>query len=224
MTLPLWTIELSLTLGSWACAPHGLRSTSSALVALDTYGRDCVRAVVSHALLQRITPEMLDWWFERFPHIELRCAGLAPISGFRLWHPLNHVDLRLTSHSLSGQLGLAKGAEFVARERWRNTCQTIVARVCGRTADSLELDVFLGRSRLAHVREQFVRVGGGTLYTSTLHARRAFASTCRRSPGCGDVDGQLESGIRHWVRHTVERTGNLERILPEIHGCIRASN
>lgn len=217
MAFPIWTYKISPGLQSWVRNPYGLRKASTAMASFRLDDGLGARIGVSHALLRGVTPQMLDWWFERFPYIRAVVGAGSAVTGFRLWHPLNHLNLQVTDHSLSGLLGLAKGARYLARERWENSNQSIYALVSNRSVHCLTLEYFLGRNRLGRQHDEFAWVGNGTMYTSTLYAYCDFIADSANFHFGSRPDHALKCGARHWIRHTVERVGNFERFLPEIH-------
>jgi hypothetical protein len=219
VAFPIWTYEISPSLQNWVRSPYGLRETSTAIATIHVDDGFGARIVVSHALLRDVTPEMLDWWFERFPYIRAVVGAKSAVTGFRLWHPLNHLNLQVIDHSLSGLLGLAKGARYLARERWEKSNQSIYARVSNRSVRCLTQEYFVGRNQLGRQHDEFAWVGNGTMYTSTLYAICDFIADSENLLLDTLPNLALRRGARHWIRHTVERVGNFERFLPEIHSA-----
>ncbi|MEO0556455.1 MAG: hypothetical protein AAF149_24950 [Bacteroidota bacterium] len=66
-------------------------------------GQECV--VLEHSLIRGITTEMLTWWFDYFPNLEVTLDDIPGYEGkkvsvYYLWHPSDHIAVWLR-----GELG-----------------------------------------------------------------------------------------------------------------------
>lgn len=156
---------------------------------------------------------MLEWWFTHFPYHAISFPDGLVVSAYRLWHSLNHNEIKVKHHSLSGQLGMAMGARLELRERWGSEPRRTSLRVMRMDDSGLAMKIVLGPLLLGEVEETFEPNNQGTRCTSslkTLPSRWGFRHALRSrhfSPAIVDT----------WVKHKVEEIGNFERFLPQLY-------
>lgn len=196
-----------------------MRPIESARTHLERTERDQLRLTIEHELLRDVTPEMLVWWFRTFPARTLEVRGKS-IPWYQLWHPVDHVEVRVRREGEPGIPGFSEGARIEIHEQLspdHSLPEGGIATVhkLDRTGIVLSLDV--GPIRVARLEHRFRPVDEGTRYESEL-----IVGTDWPLLG-GPVNTLLTTCVfteevgRAWFKHNVEEVGNFEFFLPELY-------
>lgn len=180
----------------------------------DDHGRMIMH--IRHAVLARLTPAMVAWWFANI-------GGDMVIDGQRMnrylaWHPRDHIRWELARPGRQG--GASVGALFRIVEafgRNRDFYIDITETVTRLDQTGFTITGLRLGHRVTELRHDFSPVDGGTLYVSTLTVGSAM-------PVLGPALNRLihryvftEAMGRAWLRHNVEEVGLLEHLVPLLY-------
>jgi DAPG hydrolase PhiG domain len=180
-----------------------------------TLDDDRLELRIDHAPLSGVTPRMLHWWFQTASQ-DMHWRGRT-IPRYHLWHPIDHIQLRVVRRASDGTVGA--GAKFHIVEAFGGNLAYLVDQVVDVTRlddGGITLAVkALGRTimELAHTFEargdatvyrtrMLIGAGGGLAKPIGRWVRR------RRFPSA-------KAGA--WLKHNVEEVGNLPHFLPELY-------
>lgn len=195
----------------WPLKPLGSAQTS---LSYDARGRMVMH--IRHDLLKGISPEMIAWWFGNIAG-DMELEG-RHLSKYLVWHPHDHIHWQLVQPGPSGQVG--PGAKFRIVEAFGRNPDFYIDIID--TVTRLDATGFTGVShslghQVSHLNHDFIAVGGGTQYVSTLTIGSSL-------PLIGSL---LNAGIcrvvfteamgRAWLKHNVEEVGLLEHIIPCVY-------
>jgi DAPG hydrolase PhiG domain len=192
-----------------------MKDVSSAKTSLELLDDGRMEARIDHELIRGVTPEMLVWWFRNFPHSSLAWQGEL-VSMYRVWHPRDHIRLRVIRRPLDRAPGVSRGAKISIDERIGPKVTHTVARVRQMDETGLHLVVRLMRIKVGELRHTFSETPDGTLYRSLLVIgttlpllRRPINAFARRrfTPEMGEA----------WLKHNVEEVGNFQFFLPKLY-------
>jgi DAPG hydrolase-like protein len=193
-----------------------MKEVSTAETAVEELPGGRVEYRIEHELLRDVTPEMLTWWFRHFPAARLEWKGTL-VSMYRVWHPRDHILVRVLRRSRTGAPGVSAGAKIAIMERLGPRTGRTVARVRQMDETGLRLVVRRGFFRVADLHHTFTRTPEGTLYRSRLVigtaaplVGRAVNALIRRwafTPEVGEA----------WLKHNVEEVGNFQFFLPRVY-------
>ena len=208
----LWMPEIDKSrLGDWA-NPRRVRSLASATTEYNRTAEGTEQIIVRHETIRGVTTEMLEWWYLHFPYYAVKLRDGVAISAYTLWHPFDHRKAVVVQHSLSGQLGLARGAQLELHSRWGSENRRTTLEVVRMDRAGLCMKIVHGSIIVGFVEETFRAADCNTQCTSTL--------TLTRSGQCDDRLPALRRFstpiVSAWAKHKVEELGNLERILPSV--------
>ncbi|GAB3338827.1 hypothetical protein GCM10027299_51250 [Larkinella ripae] len=171
---------------------------------------------IEHSVVQDVTPEMLQWWFQNI-------GGTIVVNGktyprYLVWHPIDHIHWELVRPAADGRGGA--GAKFRIVEAFGGNLKHLIDS----TEDVIQLDVdgitlvirFAGLEvyRLAH---RFIAVEGGTQYLSRMQV--GVESRLGRwliNPYLHQFVFTRAMGWA-WLKHNVEEVGNFESFLPKLY-------
>lgn len=189
---------------------RGVASATTRRIPLQSGGN---RIVVEHQEVLGVTPEMMEWWFTHFPYVEILLPNQEIVSAYRLWHPFDHQCVRVKHHSLSGQLGMAVGAQLELGSTWGSFVRKSSLRVRRMDPRGLFAQFLSGPWVIAAIEEAFEKTSNGTLCVSSLTLGPSLCAFLRaprvRRFGPGVLDA--------WVKHKVEEVGNLQHIVPQLY-------
>jgi hypothetical protein len=198
-----------------------MRQLSSARTTSETLADGRLELRIEHAPLEGITPKMLHWWFQTASE-DMHWRGRT-IPRYHLWHPIDHIQLRVVRRARDGSVG--PGAKFHIVEAFAGNLDYLVDQVVDIArldAGGITLEVrALGKTfmQLAHT---FEADAGATLYrtrmligidrgvlkpVSRVMRRRKFPSA--------------KAGA--WLKHNVEEVGNFPHFLPELYDRFRGA-
>ena len=213
----LWIPETDIDrLGDWA-NPRRIRSLASAITEHDRTRGGNERIIVRHELVRRVTPEMLEWWYLHFPYYAVKFPDGVAVTAYGLWHPFDHGKAVVLQHSLSGQIGLACGANLELHSRWGSENRRTTLEVVRMDKTGLRMKIVSGSIIIGVVEELFRAAKHGTQCTSILTLSGA-GQPYDRLPASRRFSSAIVSA---WAKHKVEELGNLERILPIVFNSAR---
>lgn len=196
-----------------------MRSVDSAQTHLERTGRGQLRLTIRHEPLRGVTPAMLVWWFRNFPARTLEVEGRS-IPWYRLWHPIDHVEVRVRRAGKPGVPGFSEGARVEIHERLgpdHSLPEGGFATVHKLDRTGIALSLNVGPIRVARLEHRFRPVEDGTRYESELVVGtdwpllggpvNALLTTCVFTEDVG----------RAWIKHNVEEVGNFEFFLPDLY-------
>jgi hypothetical protein len=170
---------------------------------------------IEHEVLQGITPRMLAWWFR---HLE----GDMDFEGgrwprYRVWHPLDHVQVSYARRLPDGQVGVGAQLHIVEllnrNPRYRVDVLSDIVR--------LDEQGFGHRPRwhglrMAAMDYRFEAVPGGTRFINSLTIGLAspWARPLNRLVRRFVFDAARADA---WILHNIEEVGQLERFLPALY-------
>jgi hypothetical protein len=193
-----------------------MKELSSAETSLEELPDGLLEARIDHELIRGVTPEMLVWWFRSFPYASLLWNDKL-VSMYRVWHPRDHVRVRIMRRPLDRSPGVSRGAKIAIYERIGPEVTRTVARVRQMDESGLVLVVRRFGVRVAELRHTFTAVPEGTLYRSRL----VVGST---APVVGRLVNSLARKrlftpeLAHaWIKHNVEEVGNFQFFLPKLY-------
>jgi hypothetical protein len=193
-----------------------MKEVSSAETALEDLPDGRVEARIEHELIRGVTPEMLVWWFRTFPYASLSWEGKL-VSMYRIWHPRDHVRLRVMRRPLDRSPGVSRGAKIAIYERIGPDVTRTVARVRQMDESGIVLVVRRFGVNVAELRHTFTEARDGTLYRSRL----IVGSTV---PLVGGIVNSLARKrlftneiAQAWIKHNVEEVGNFQFFLPKLY-------
>jgi hypothetical protein len=169
---------------------------------------------IKHEILRGVTPVMLVWWFQ---HIHCTMTYRSEeIPMYRIWHPLDHIQVRILRPAPDGAPGFSKGALIEINERTIDPEQ-FVTSVAQMDLTGINLIARKGPLQFGDLHHTFTGTSEGTLYQSRL----VVGSTI---PVLGKLLTKLvkrfvftpEMG-KAWFKHNVEEVGNFQFFLPELY-------
>ena len=169
---------------------------------------------IKHDILHGVTPAMLVWWFQ---HIDGTMSYRGEeIPMYRIWHPRDHIRVRILKQAPNGAPGFSEGAIIEINERTIEP-ERFVTRVAQMDMTGINLIAHKGPIQFGNLRHTFTETPEGTLYQSRL----VIGSTI-------PVLGQILTAIvkkriftpemgRAWFKHNIEEVGNFEFFLPGLY-------
>lgn len=149
-------------LEAWFECP-AMRPRHSALVQHHSVARGVFCTSIRHQVLVGVDSTMIYRWFKYFCYQKLVTSRGQTISAFQLWHPRDHINLEIQRHSLSGELGLVKGAKAMIVEKRDNNipCNTVI-KVIDLSRKKFVIKYHKCAHRKVLVSEDFVDTEGGS--------------------------------------------------------------
>ncbi len=213
--------RLPSELENWLKQPV-MRSLDSASIRQNRVARGVISTSIRHRELAGINSEMVYQWFKYFCYQNLRLANGKEISAFRLWHPQDHISFEIQKHSLSGEVGLAKGASALVIEKRGDKV------LCSGEVKIIDLSnkrISIKHKSLLHhhnlVSDEFFDTKRGLQMISNLvNVEGRFQHDADRS-----ADSEISLEIQAWIEHKIEEVGNLQIILPSLirNSCLNLS-
>ncbi len=213
--------KLPAELEGWLKHPV-MRALDTASVRQNRVARGVISTSIRHQELDGVNSEMAYQWFKYFCYQHLRLANGERISAFSLWHPKDHISFEILNHSLSGEIGLARGASALVVEKHGDNI------LCNGKVKIIDLSK--KRFSVKHhgllyqnsfVYDEFFDTDNGLQMISNLvkvEGRFQHEADC-----CADSEISLE--IQAWIEHKIEEVGNLQIILPSLirNSCLNLS-
>ena len=210
---PLWTYPLPPVLEHWLKDASPMRNLSSAGVRWNISDTGTASIIIDHALLDSVTPRMLAWWMRFFCYQTVQISQQIIAPAFWLWHPQDHFVARITRHSLSGELGLVRGAHLTLTEKYgSHRPHTWDAKIVRATNRQRIIELTSKQIYCGRLIENFHPHRFGMHIQSQLifsHAGKASESQLSNLFNT--------SFVQAWIKHKVEAIGNLATILPPIY-------
>ena len=208
-----WTYKLPRELESWFSQPTPMRSIASAKVRHHGLFRDVQYVTIQHQTLAGIDSDMIVWWLRYFCYQNVQLANGKTISAFTFWHPLCHRHFDLDRHSLSGETGLADGAQIsleVLHDDVKLCSGKVQVLAFNNSGFSLKYQHC--PSGPAILDEAFYDTPAGVRYESRLISVN------------GDRIKINQQAITKWILYRIETIGNLQVFLPSIFKSQSAKN
>ena len=166
---------------------------------------------IKHDTLHGVTPAMLVWWFQHIDGTMSYRGEKIPM--YRIWHPRDHIRVRILKPAPKGAPGFSEGAIIEINERTIEP-ERFVTRVVQMDMTGINLIAHKGPIQFGNLRHTFTETPEGTLYQSRL----VLGSTI-------PVFGKILTAIvkkriftpemgRAWFKHNIEDVGNFEFFLP----------
>lgn len=196
-----------------------MRPVDSARTNLEKTERGKLRLTIKHEPLRDVTPKMLVWWFQTFPARTLEVKG-KPIPWYQLWHPIDHVEVRVRREGDPGVPGFSEGARVEIHEQLgpdHSLPEGGVATVRKLDRTGIVLSLEVGPIRVARLEHRFCPVEGGTRYESELVVGTDWSLLGGPVNTLIRTFAFTEEVGRAWFKHNVEEVGNFEIFLPELY-------
>lgn len=193
-----------------------MRSVDSANTTRSVLGDGRIELTISHALLDGVTPRMLQWWFTTLSE-DMEWKGRW-VPRYHIWHPVDHISVSVVSRSPDGSIG--PGSKFHIIEAFGGNMDYLLDQVVDvprldEGGISLELQRF--GSTIMRLDHTFAAEGGGTRYHSCM--RLGAESGLIIKPLSHLIRNRIFSDNRAsaWLKHNVEEVGNLPHFLPALY-------
>ena len=169
---------------------------------------------IAHSLIVGVTPVMLAWWFRNL-HRTMEYQG-ETIPRYRLWHPRDHIGVRLLKPGNTEDTDISEGAVLEISEGIVKPAKAIsyVAQL-DETRFNLH-GLFMGIKVVDH-SHNFTATSAGTFDNT----RTIIGST---APIIGKVLTYIararkmnDEKIQAYFKHGIEEVGNLQYFLPAIY-------
>jgi hypothetical protein len=170
----------------------------------------CVR----HEILQGVTPAMLVWWFRNFDGTMIYKGQTIPM--YRLWHPRDHISIRVLEPAPRGPERIGPGALIEICERLLEP-RRMIARIVQLDEDGFNIQAQVGGIQMVDHKHHFSATPEGTRdVTRTVVGSRipligrllsSVAKTLVFTPALADA----------YFRHGVEEVGNFQFFLPDLY-------
>jgi hypothetical protein len=175
-----------------------------------------LQLTIQHDLLEGVSLEMLHWWYGNIDGTMHYMGQEYP--RYLVWHPLDHIQYRVVRRAPDGGVGPGARVHIVETfernldylvdvemeiEQRDRTRATVVKRAFGQPVMQL--------------MNEFIPMKGAT----QVHTR--FVIGLPALPGKLSLNGVLRSRLfplakgQAWLKHNVEKVGNLENFLPELY-------
>jgi len=170
-------------------------------------------AAITHAPLEKVTPEMLAWWYTHIPGT-MEYAG-ETLPRYLVWHPLDHI-----SYDVSGNGVVGPGSRLHLKEALGRDPEMLVdLRV---TVESFDNHAAIITKRMlstsiVRLENEFTSANGGAQYTTRLTVgdttplATMFLNRVAHTRACPAPK------LTAWIRHHVEEIGNLDNFLPDLY-------
>ena len=204
-----YTHKLPEELEAWMQNPAPMRSRNTATVHCSLVARGVTCISIRHQELQGVDSAMVYWWFKYFCYQNLVTANGTPVSAFVLWHPRDHVNFEIEKHSLSGEIGVCKGAVVsIVKSHGRRLLSSGEARVVDLSNNRFSIKYQNCLHQKVLITDDFVDTKSGLLLISNIvKVANRFA---QQSENCFICDADS----KNWIEHKIEEIGNLQIILP----------
>jgi hypothetical protein len=157
---------------------------------------------------------MLVWWFQRFDG-SMRYRG-ETIPMYRLWHPRDHIRVRVLRPAPGSAARIAPGALIEICERLLEPVR-VVARIVELDESGLRLQARAAGLTVVDHKHHFTPVPGGT----RDHTRTVVGSD---APVVGRLLTRFarsrlftDAVVQAYFRHGVEEVGNFQHFLPRLY-------
>lgn len=225
--------------------PGGLKlrlRSSARSIRMHRDRRGVLHTVIDNAPLRGVTPAMFRWWIENL-------AGVTTWNGsdfsgpevprYVLWHHLDHTAVIQQDPPVpEGTGGFAEGVTTLVRETINQTGRRLESTVVTERLDDREWNfrLLVGPLTVAHVRHHF---GPDTESDGTgdadpaeapmsFHVHSAIGVTL---PVFGPLINWLivpfffnRRDAERWVIHSIEETGQSEKVIPPLYNHEHRSN
>jgi len=191
-----------------------LKTIESAETSVTVLETGQLEMTITHDVLRGVSPEMLRWWYGHIDGAMTYAGKTYP--RYLVWHPLDHIEIRVHRKSANGIIEDAGITEAFGRN------PACLVHVDG--AEQFQLDATtMGFKKqilwmqLTHLTNKFVAVEGGTqIHTRFLVGLPFFF-------GRFGMNRLLRHRIfseemaKAWLKHNIEEVGNLENFLPALY-------
>lgn len=170
---------------------------------------------IKHETIQGVTPEMLVWWFKKFPDLDNYEYRGQQIHVYRLWHPVDHIYVKVNKPSPEGK-GFSRGAKVEICEALDDKIEVMKANITKMDESGITLHLKKGPLTVARVSHTFTKEVNGTFYETQLLLGPTI-------PIIGKIISKIvqkqiftESLRKAWLKHNVEEVGNFQFFLPDL--------
>ena len=191
-----------------------LKTLESAETSITVLKNGQLEMTITHEVLHGVSPEMLLWWYL---HIEgtMTYAGKT-YPRYLVWHPLDHIDIRVNRYPANGKGALVGITEAFGRNPdYLVHIDGVEQFLFDTTGVGIKKRV-LGM-QLFHLINKFVAVDGGTqVHTRCVVGTPSFF-------GRLGINRLIRNRLfprkkpHAWLKHNVEEVGNLENFLPALY-------
>lgn len=194
-------------------------------------GQMCV--ILEHSLLRGVTTEMIAWWFENFPNLEVKLDDIEgyenqKVPAYLLWHPSDHISAHLT-----GELGPNNTAQAGVKIHIKETMQykkyglkypvdnALKVFYCENDGWAMGKQVpFLGK--MMQLRISFKDVYEEGQFIGVHYHYEVVAGTNKKNPLAKFVNrkivGQYDADFWDaWITHNTIEVGVFENFLPALY-------
>jgi len=210
-----WTYKLPKELEVLLSSQLIMKPVSTACIETTMLNELTGCITIDHEILNNISCGMLQWWHRYFCYQQIETADGLRIPAFHLWHPQDHGNVLISQHSLSGELGLVRGAHARFIEKIGNASfASNQVKIVQNHQHGITVDYYENNVRSSRVIEQYFDTTKGLQYRSLLYSKNMGNVT---SNGNHIISTLQKDQLNNWVKHKIEEVGNLDVILPPIY-------
>lgn len=192
-----------------------MKDVSTAATEMRILGDGRLQLRIRHDVFRGVTPEMLTWWFSNL-------EGDIELSGrswprYQIWHPIDHISIRYVRRQPDGTIG--PGSQIHIREVLGGRVDYLLDIVT--TIEKLDETGFVHLQRrfgqeIVRLEHRFTAIEDGTIDENSATFGPSTPGLCPlfnkfvRPTLCPD------DKARAWLKHNVEKMGNLQFFLPEL--------
>lgn len=199
-----------------------LKTLSSAQTEINTLPSGQVELLINHQTIMGINTDMLLWWFEHFPFLEIIKDGVK-YSAYDLWHPFDHIAV--FGNKEKGKV--EQGDELTINECFQRNPKYYLkekAIVFYFREDGFGLQGEKFGMPIMQLVHKFKNIEDGVSYKSRmiLGVDSGFLKFFINKIIIPRKFGKQKANA--WLRHNVEEVGCFENFLAEIYAKRNAEN
>lgn len=190
------------------------RNPAKAGIHIHIDSNNILHARIKHEVLQEITPAMIKWWYENLDGYMAMQNSIY--TRYHMWHPLDHMNLRIIKTSIYGDTGV--GAIYKTTERIGcRKKQTLITKdqVIRLDESGMVVVKSIFGYPVMRLENTFDTTANGTRMTSDITI--GLKNNLKQI-----ITGKLRPGLDRdtamgFLKHHVEEIGHLENFLPELY-------
>lgn len=193
-----------------------MKPFESAQTEINTLPNGHLELKIQHEIIHGVKPHMLVWWFKNFTEMKKYNYNGKNIDIYRLWHPIDHIQVKVTKESELGS-GFIKGAKVRICEALGEQVRVLNGSVLRMNESGITLHLHKGPFTIGRLTHNFTEQETGTLYESKLLLGI-------KTPIIGNLltkyvikRGFDSDSCKGWLKHNIEEVGNFEFFLPQLY-------